>query len=203
MHAWGKIKKPYKELMAILLSSPMHVLLCGRQGTEYATDDETDEIKAVGVKMKAEGETPYEPHILIRMESERKKGKGEGTIAAFVEKDRTGVLAGKVFQMPTFDMLCAPILPLLGGTQARVPTEDETAATDAVALSDADRAKQERSEQLYRDAAAMFDLAKTPEELEKSSKNVTKDMKSEMVPAHVTQLREKYLERSKALGNVA
>ena len=31
-----------------------------RQGTDYATDEETDELKAVGLKMKAEGETAYE-----------------------------------------------------------------------------------------------------------------------------------------------
>jgi len=82
MHAWGKIKKPYKDLMAYLLSSPMHVIICGRQGTEYATDEETDELKAVGLKMKAEGETAYEPHILIRMESVKPKKTNE--IAAIV-----------------------------------------------------------------------------------------------------------------------
>ena len=58
MHAWGKIKKPYKELMTTMLGSPLHVVICGRQGVEYATDEETDELKAIGVKMKAEGETP-------------------------------------------------------------------------------------------------------------------------------------------------
>ena len=42
MHAWGKIKRPYKELMSALLSSPMHVIICGRQGTEYATDEDTE-----------------------------------------------------------------------------------------------------------------------------------------------------------------
>jgi hypothetical protein len=77
MQAWGKIKKPYKDLMAFLLSSPMHVIICGRQGVEYETDEETDELKAVGVKMKAEGETPYEPHILIRMEAIRPKKTNE------------------------------------------------------------------------------------------------------------------------------
>src|SRR5260221_508225 len=92
MQAWGKIKKPYKDLMAYLLSSPMHVLICGRQGVEYETDEETDELKAIGVKMKAEGETPYEPHILIRMEALKPKKTNEvATIIAYAEKDRTGV----------------------------------------------------------------------------------------------------------------
>ena len=96
MHAWGKIKKPYKDLMSFLLSSNLHVILCGRQGTEYSTDEETQELKAVGVKMKAEGETPYEPHILIRMEAVKPKKTNEvATIVAYAEKDRTGVLAGR------------------------------------------------------------------------------------------------------------
>ena len=77
MHAWGRIKKPYKDLMSFLLSSPMHVVMCGRQGVEYATNEDTDELKAVGYKMKAEGETPYEPHILIRMEAIKPKRSNE------------------------------------------------------------------------------------------------------------------------------
>src|SRR3990172_1928893 len=91
--AWGKIKKPYKELMNLLLSSPLHVIICGRQGNEFDTDTETGELKRIGVKMKAEGETPYEPHILIRMESIKNPATNKATITAFVEKDRTGVLA--------------------------------------------------------------------------------------------------------------
>jgi hypothetical protein len=104
MHAWGKIKRPYKDLMSTLLSSPMHVIICGRQGTEYATDEETEELKAVGLKMKAEGETAYEPHILIRMEAIKPKKTNElAQIVAYAEKDRTGVLAGRSFVNPTFD----------------------------------------------------------------------------------------------------
>lgn len=107
MHAWGKIKKPYKELMAALLSSPMHVLICGRQGIEYSTDEETEELKAIGYKMKAEGETAYEPHILLRMEAVKPKKTNEiAQIVAYAEKDRTGVLAGRSFVDPTFDSIC-------------------------------------------------------------------------------------------------
>lgn len=139
MQAWGKIKKPYKDLVSYLLSSPMHVIWCGRQGVEYATDEETDELKAIGVKMKAEGETPYEPHILIRMESIKPKKTNEvATIIAYVEKDRTGVLNGRSFANPTFASLCAPLMGLLGDKQARMPTDDESAGIDAEALAKAD-----------------------------------------------------------------
>jgi hypothetical protein len=121
MHAWGKIKKPYKDLMALLLSLPMHVLICGRQKTVYAEDEETEELKATGVTMRAEGETPYEPHILIRMESMRPKKTNEvAQIFAYAEKDRTGVLSGRSFQNPSFETLCKPLLGLLGSVQAQI-----------------------------------------------------------------------------------
>ena len=61
LHAWGAIKKPYKELMHLLLSSPLHVLICGRQGNDFGEDDESGEMKNLGYKMRAEGETAYEP----------------------------------------------------------------------------------------------------------------------------------------------
>lgn len=83
-HAWSKIKKPYKELINLLLNCPQHMFICGRQGNEFA-EDESGELKRVGVKMKAEGETPYEPHILLRMEAIR-KGQGLATITAFAER---------------------------------------------------------------------------------------------------------------------
>jgi predicted ATP-dependent serine protease len=32
LHAWSCIKRPYREMMHLLLASPVHVLICGRQG---------------------------------------------------------------------------------------------------------------------------------------------------------------------------
>jgi len=201
MHAWGKIKKPYKELMAALLSSPMHVIFCGRQGTEYATDEETDELKAIGVKMKAEGETPYEPHILIRMEAIKPKKTNEvAQIVAYAEKDRTGVLAGRSFINPNFDTLCRPLLTLLGGTQAHVPTSDETAVADAERMADDDRARAERSDALMREWTAKINLAKTPSDLKALGKDITPQLKAQMTPADVYALRETYQEREKAIS---
>ncbi len=153
-----------------------------------------------GVKMKAEGETPYEPHILIRMEGIRPSPKAESVITAFVEKDRTGVLNGKVIQNPTFDSICKPILPLLGLTQARVETEDEVATRDAEAMSDAERQKQEYSEAKLSEFNAEFDLARDAGTVERVAKKLTTDVKKEMLPAHVTQLREKYKDRLAAVS---
>lgn len=200
MHAWGKIKKPYKDLMAFSLSSPMHVILCGRQGTEYSTDEETDELKAVGVKMKAEGETPYEPHILIRMEVVKPKHTNEiAKIIAFAEKDRTGVLAGRSFINPTFESLCQPLLGLLGGTQASVPTGDETAARDAEQIASDDMKRAIASSDKLREFTARIQLVKTLDELKAIGKEITPAVKSEMIPADVADLREAYQVREQAI----
>jgi hypothetical protein len=206
MQAWGKIKKPYKELIAFLLSSPMHVILCGREGNDYETDPDTDELKCVGTKMKAEGETPYEPHILIHLESKRDK-KGNAIIQAFAEKDRTGTLAGKLINLwpskeSTFDLLAAPILPLLGGTQAKVETEDETGVRDCEALSAAEEKKTKASAEKLSRFAARLSLCESAAQVKAIGKEITPEVKKQMVSADVADLRVKYQEaEAKFKGN--
>ena len=202
MHAWGPIKKPYKELMSFLLSSPLHVLFCGRQGNVYETDSETEELTCTGVKMKAEGETPYEPHVLIRMESRRQK-TGDAIIQAFIEKDRTGVLQGRIIQNPNFDSICRPMLCLLGGVQARIPSEDETASKDADAIATADSERRTHSEDLRKQFSAELDLCKSADELKGVGKKLSSDVKKQMLPDHVSELREKYLELETKFGGKA
>jgi hypothetical protein len=200
MHAWGKIKRPYKELMSTLLSSPMHVLICGRQGTEYATDEETEELKAVGLKMKAEGETAYEPHILIRMEAIKPKKTHElATIVAYAEKDRTGVLAGRSFVNPTYESMIKQLLPLLGDTQARIASSDETAAADAERISDDEKERVENSAKLLAEFKAKITLAPTAAALKEIGKSITPQVKAKMVTTDVTELREAYQAREKEL----
>ena len=200
MQAWGKIKKPYKELMAALLSTSMHVLICGRQKTVYAADEETEELKAAGVTMRAEGETPYEPHILIRLESVRpKKTNDVATIFAYAEKDRTGVLSGRSFANPNFESLCKPLLGLLGATQANIETPDETATKDAEALATQDSEREAGSIALLRDFKARIDLTRDGTALKAIGKEITPQTKTKMLPAHVAELREHYQEREKQL----
>lgn len=204
MHAWGKIKKPYKDLMSVLLSSPMHVLICGRQKTVYAEDEETEELKATGVTMRAEGETPYEPHILIRMESLRPKKTNEvAQIIAYAEKDRTGVLSGRSFVNPTFATLCQPLLGLLGEKQATIETPDETATKDAEALGEQERQRESGSTELLRQFKARIDLVKDAKELKAIGKEITPQVKAQMLPAHVAELREHYQQREAQIAQVA
>lgn len=188
-HAWGKIKKPYKALMNYLLSCPLHVFILGRQSNEFAEDEDTGETKQIGVKMKAEGETPYEPHILLRLECEKDK-TGSGVIKAFAEKDRTGVLAGKTIFWPGFKNLIGPILPLLGANQAKIEDEDSVARKDAEAIQAHEAKKEEESAKSLRRFKARLELCESEEEVKAVAKEITPQVKAAMIPAHVTELRE-------------
>lgn len=194
-HAWAKIKKPYKDLVSFLLNSPMHVFICGRQGNDFDEDEESGELKKVGVKMKAEGETAYEPHILIRMEAIKDVKAGVATITAFAEKDRTGVLAGKTISRPSFDTLVAPLLGLLGQKQAAMQSADEAASADSEAIQAQDDAREKRSKELLRVWTAKLGLASSVAEVAAVGKAITKEIKAEMTPTDVTALRDEFMKR--------
>ena len=199
-HAWGKIKKPYKELINYLLSSPMHVFILGRQGNEFDEDEETGELKKVGTKMKAEGETPYEPHILIHMEAVKNIKTGIATITAFAEKDRTGTLAGRTIQNPTFDNLIKPILSILGNKQATIKSDGESAAQDAEIITEQDKAKESESAEILKKMCARMVVCETLDQLKKIGDEITPELKKKMITNHVSELREKYLESQKHLS---
>lgn len=193
-HAWGKIKKPYKDLINILLSSPMHVIFCGRQGNEFEEDEDTGELKRVGVKMKAEGETPYEPHILIRMEAIKVPKSKTAIITAFAEKDRTGVLAGKTIEWPNFDNMIKPLLPYLKADhQAAMQDSDEVGNKDSEKLAEDEKKRIKESEKILSEYQARMQLCKTHEELKAIGKEITPELKKRMIQADVTALREAYL----------
>lgn len=209
MHAWGKIKAPYKELLSFLINSPYHVFILGRQGNEFAEDEETGEVKATGFKMKAEGETAYEPHICFRLESWKpplKKGQkhaSESVPVLHVEKDRTGLLQGKVIEWPSFDNVCRPLLGLLGQEHAQVPTEDDAAATDAEALLRSEQDKARRSRDLADRWLARFQLCDDLAEAEAISKEITPAVKKEMLTLDIEKVRAAYLATTHKLKGLA
>ncbi len=191
MHAWGEIKRPYKALMHWALNCPQHVLICGRQGNDWGEDEQTGELVNQGYKMRAEGETAYEPHVLLRLEV--RKGKQRGVHVAHVEKDRTGKLHGRIIEWPSFASVAEPLLGLLGGTQVRVQSEDEAAAEDAEALTREERERAAAS-RIYREQLeAKLTLARTPKEVRAVGEQITAELKRVMLPADVAALRESYL----------
>jgi hypothetical protein len=199
MHAWTAIKRPYKELMHRLLTSPVHVLICGRQGVDYAEDEASGELKNLGFRMRAEGETAYEPDVLLRLEA-RKEGKAKtATPTAHVEKDRSGVLAGKTILLPDFAKVAEPLLGLLGDTQAAVPTEDEVGLKDAEALARREDERLSRSGEVASIFAARIAGAATAAELKKVGADLTPAVKVTMVERDLAKVRSLYGERLQRL----
>lgn len=199
--AWGKIKKPYKALLDVLMSLPMHVIICGRQRNIFGKNDETGDLECVGVGMKAESETPYEPHICIRLEAvlPHVRKDAMAIIYAYPEKDRTGVLSGRVIEWPSFENVIRPILPLLGGEQARIPSEDERRIADQEALEDADETLTRASTEALRVYTGRLMAALTPAEIDRIGAELTPERKKTFTAADLATLRNTFLaERDRA-----
>lgn len=129
---WNYLKTTWKaEFSEPLVQARYNIIFTGRAGFEYEerTNDVTNkrEIVKSGIKMKVEGETAYEPDILVLMErfeevlGNDKKVWREATIL----KDRSGLIDGKTFHFcaddapdfvwscfkPMFDYLTSDVVP--------------------------------------------------------------------------------------------
>jgi hypothetical protein len=197
IHAWSRIKAPYKELMARLINGSYHALILGRQGTVFGEHEESGEMRAEGFKMRAEGETAYEPHVCLRLESVRPVGRGKGAAeavpTAYVEKDRTGLLQGKVIKWPSFELVASPMLGLLGLAQAQIQSEEDAAYLDGEALARQDREARAASRIRREQYEAKFRLAAGLADVEALGKELTADVKKQMLKEDVDALREAYL----------
>jgi len=193
MQAWGQIKKPWKELMHWMLATPQHVLLCGRQGNDWSEGD-GGELVLAGVKMKAEGETAYEPDVLLRLEARPLAGrKGQGAKVvhlAHVEKDRTGKLPACI-EWPSFDTLARPLLGLLGERHAAPQSEDDAAALDHEALARQGRETEAASQVLLGQFMARIAKAKGLKDLNAVGLDI-KARKAGLLTPHVAQLEAEY-----------
>jgi hypothetical protein len=194
LNAWTAIKKPYRELMHLLLASPVHVVICGRQGNDFTEDDESGELKNLGFKMRAEGETAYEPDILIRLEAHKPSKKARAIPVGHVEKDRTGVLAGRSIPWPAFDTIAQPLLGLLGSTQAALPTEDEVGEQDAEALSHQEAERGRHSTELAGQYTTRMTQAATIAELQRIGGELTA-IKQQLLAKDLARVRKVYSDR--------
>jgi hypothetical protein len=164
--------------------------LLGRQTGQYE-DDEDGKLRAVGVKMRSEKETPYEAHVCVRMECvyEKNRGKknvGLGVPTAFIEKDRSGILQGKVYPWPTFASIALPLLPLLGNVQAQVDSEEDAGARDAETIAQQDRLKETLSASVCEKLKAQLALAGSQAAVEEVGKTITQALKKPCWPSTST-----------------
>ena len=128
---WRAVKQDWRENFTDLyLNTPLHIVMCGRQGYEYdmqVNDAGKKELVKTGVKMKAEGETGFEPSLLMQMEQEQtlKDGSVERIERlCYVLKDRSTFLDGKILRNPSFKDFLPHIKTLdIGGRGVAVDTE--------------------------------------------------------------------------------
>ncbi len=97
-HGWAKFTD-------IFVNSKLHIVMCGRAGYEfedYKDDNGKRQIEKVGTKMKTEGETGYEPSLLVLMEQIEDLRTGAIKHRATVQKDRSTLLDGAMIDNPDF-----------------------------------------------------------------------------------------------------
>ena len=192
MHAWGQIKKPYKQLLNYLIASPFDVFLLGRQKNVF--EDDGGQLRKVGVAMRAEGETPHEPHICVRLENKQDEADTtKSTVLMYVEKDRTGILQGQTIANPNFQTI-EVLLPFLGDKQAPAEDEDERKAKDAELLAEqetANRNKQAKSTEIMSEFRVSITACGNIEELGAVAKELKKKRRY-LTEAHRNALRVLY-----------
>lgn len=135
---WGVLKPMWKrEFSDRFVNGEYHAMFTGRAGYEYSNEknEETGkrEVYKSGVKMKVEGETAYEPDMLVFMErfEEVMTDKKAVWREATVIKDRSRLLDGKTFKNPTYEDFAPAIDALLDSPVPRdafVAPEGDTAA---------------------------------------------------------------------------
>lgn len=104
MYDWGILKAQWKEFTDLYVNSSLHIIMCGRAGYEYEQGVNEDtgkkEINKSGTKMKVEGETGFEPDLLLEMDRVHEQEKIINR--CWVIKDRSDTMNGKSIDMPDF-----------------------------------------------------------------------------------------------------
>lgn len=154
MQDWGNIKEIWRDFTDEYVNGASHLIMCGRQGYEYdffKDDDGKQQLQKTAVKMKAEGETGYEPSLLIVMERHQILNES-GSIddvyrTAYILKDRADVIDGKVFKNPSFKDFLPHIEKLnLGGEHVGVDTSRTSENAVRIETSESYRLDQQRRE---------------------------------------------------------
>lgn len=107
MDDWGYLKGEHgwQQFTDRFVNSKLHIVMAGRAGFEYENyvEDGRKKMEKVGTKMKTEGETGYEPDLLVLMEQHEDLRTGKVVHRATVQKDRSTLLDGMQFDNPDFE----------------------------------------------------------------------------------------------------
>lgn len=160
---WGRIKLRWASWPDLYLTSPLHIIVCGRAGYDY--DYEVDdrgkkELVKTGIKMKVEGEFGFEPSLLIEMERDWTKTDPPEMIArATVIGDRFDLLNGKSCDQPTFDFFRPFIELLVPGDHSPIDTSLKTSFGLDAERGDERKREKDRREIVAEKIEAAFRLA--------------------------------------------
>jgi hypothetical protein len=135
---WGTVLPAWQEEFSDrFVEVEGNVVFTGRAGFEYEKEeDEQDEEGNVtkkgqfvksGVKMKIAGETPYETDLNVWMQLEKglsKDHKPTQKNVAYILKDRSDTINGKIFEMPSYKHF-KPIVRFIQG----LPVDEVAGAT--------------------------------------------------------------------------
>lgn len=193
-HAWTKIKGTFKELIDLLISSPVHVICCARQKDQYDTTD--GEFEFIGVGPDLEKGTAYEFPIVVRMSAELRQKTNRKVHTMYVEGDRTGVLDGRQFTKPGFDTV-APLLPLLDNEQREREDEARRLEQDAEQLEAKANAKIAKSKTLKEDytkrlleVSSPAELDRLKHEISKKTRTMTEGDRADLIAVYDSKLRD-------------
>jgi len=122
-HGWAQFTDLY-------VNSKLHIIMCGRAGDDleqYTDENGKRQLEKIGVKMKTEGETGFEPSLLVLMEREMNQRTNAVTHRAYVVKDRSERLDGDEFDNPNFENFLPHIELLnLGGGHVGVDSSGDS-----------------------------------------------------------------------------
>jgi hypothetical protein len=129
---WAIVKPTWKaQFSDPFVRDPYHTMMTGRAAYEYENEvvNGKREIYKSGVKMKVEGETAYEPDVLLLMErfeevlQEEKKVWRETTVL----KDRSTLIDGRTFKNATYEDFAPAIDAILLDAVASRPMNERSA----------------------------------------------------------------------------
>lgn len=129
---WNYIKGDYgwAQFTKLFINSDLHIIMCGRAGDDleqYTDENGKRQLEKIGVKMKTEAETGFEPSLLILMERFTSGRDNKTVHTATVLKDRWDLIDGKQFDNPGFENFLPHIQRLnLGGDHVGINETDSS-----------------------------------------------------------------------------
>lgn len=105
---WSYLKGPngWARFTDRYINSRLHIIMAGRAGDEteqYTDENGKRQFEKVGVKMKTETDTGFEPDLLVLMERDMDLRSKQVAHVAKIVKDRSMLLDGKDFTFASYD----------------------------------------------------------------------------------------------------